>query len=109
MWPWSKLEHEIERLKSRVDSLERRDTAPKMWADNIPRWIVGAWWHDLSKWEVTHAEVIRQILAHLGLEIVKTPEKPPEVRLEKPAPNPDESYLTTPKPKPEANPKRKAK
>ena len=109
MWPWSKLEHEIERLKSRVDSLERRDTAPKMWADNIPRGIVGVRGHDLSKWEVTHAEVIRQILAHLGLEVVKTPENPPEVRLEKPVFSPYESYLTTPTPKPEAKPKRKAK
>ena len=109
MWPWSKVEREIEWLKFRIEQLEGRDTAPKMWADNIPRGIVGAWGVDLSKWEVTHAEVIRQILAHLGLELVKTAEKPPEVRLEKPAPNPYESYLTTPTPKPEAKPKRKAK
>lgn len=109
MWPWSKVEREIEWLKFRIEQLEGRDTAPKMWADNMPRGIVSSWSGDLSKWEVTHAEVIRRILAHLGLEVIKTAEKPPEVRLEKPAPNPYEFYFTAPNQKPEEKPRRKGK
>jgi hypothetical protein len=80
--PWTKLAREIEELKGRVDRLERRSTEPKMWADNMPNIV---YWpgRDLSKWEVTHDAVIRKILAHLGLQVIKTEEKAPEVKLEK--------------------------
>lgn len=90
MWPFTKLECEIEQLKERVYSLEKYSTEPKepkMLADNMPSWIPGDYLRDYSKWEVTHYEVIRRILVHLGLEVIKTDARAPEVKLEKPSPN----------------------
>lgn len=84
MWPWSKFAE----LEDRIANLEARPVEPKMYTDwgrlHCHGYLLGD--EFLDKYRATHSEVIRAILKHLDLELVKTSAVDPSVKVEKKAP-----------------------
>jgi len=84
MWPWSKFAE----LEDRIAKLEARPLEPKMFTDwgrlHCHGYLLGEEFWD--RYLATHSEVIRAILKHLDLELVKTSAVDPCVRVEKKSP-----------------------
>ena len=72
---------EWERLKNRIEYLERIDYQPRIFLDDLPNHVSP--WAQPKDYDVPLVDVVREICKHLGLRIIKTEARPSVLVLEK--------------------------